>query len=244
VRQAVHFDFEVPKPVFIEYHTEHIRSSTGRETLASGYTQGDREAIVGRLLDKTDHFLIEPIVIGAPWLDHPRNKTTSDLMWFGHDFGEVLPEDIGEFQKLTDVVVTNAEEWTSVMRKLPEAKVKSAIATLLNEPEKKDWGGEENDHFSSNVTIGRRRRTAAFLLKGPTRFEEMTPAMCGKNGDQIYRLDKANADVSVVQHSHLVGPAVRETLRAFTVAPGRRSRKYCILDGQATYRLLRAYDFL
>jgi hypothetical protein len=115
---------------------------------------------------------------------------------------------------------------------------------LLTEPVKCDWGGEENDHYSGNVMVGGRRRTAAFLLKGPTRFQEMVPAMCGKNGDQIYRLTKAGADISVVQHAHTIGPAVRETVRSLVVTPGNRSRKFCIIDGQATYRLLKAYGLL
>lgn len=244
VRQQVHFDIETPKPVFVDYHTEHIVSSTGRMTLATGNTKGYREAIVGLLHRNNDHFLIEPIVMGAPWLDHPRNKEGQILMWLGREYGEILPEDIEEFSALSDVVAADADEWMSKMKAVPESQVKNAIAKILKEPTKKDWGGEENDHFSSNITVGGRRRTAAFLLKGPSRFEEMTPAMCGKNGDQIYRLDKANADVSIVQHSHLIGPAVRETIRSFTVAPGNRARKFCIIDGQATFRLLKAYDLL
>ena len=71
----------------------------------------------------------------------------------------------------------------------------------------------------------------------------MTPAMCGKNADQIYRLVRVRADIYVVQHSHLIGTAVRETLKAMVVQPGR-SGKFCLMDGQATYRLLKAYDLL
>jgi hypothetical protein len=144
---------------------------------------------------------------------------------------------------MKNALVANADEWISVMKKVPEEHVKNSIAALLNEPAKSDWGGEENDHFSANATVAGRRCTAAFLLKGPTRFQEMTPAMCGKNGDQIYRLTKAGADISVVQHAHLIGAAVRETLRSMVVTPGR-SRKFCAMDGQATYRLLKAYGLL
>jgi hypothetical protein len=144
---------------------------------------------------------------------------------------------------MKEVVVANADEWMSVMEKLPEAYVKKSIASLLTEPAKSDWGGEENDHFSANVTIAGKRYTAALLLKGPTNFREMTPAMCGKNGDQIYRLTKAGADISVVQHAHLIGPAVRETLRSMVVTPGR-TRKFSVIDGQATYRLLKAYGLM
>lgn len=240
VTHPVHFDINATKPVRVAYHTRHIVSDTGRMTLAAGYQKGYRHAMIGILHDKENEYEVEPIVIGAPWLDHPRNEADSRVVWSSHDYGEILPEDIAEFTLMKGIVVSNAEEWTSVMKDTPEEHVKTSIASLLNEPVKKDWGGEENDHFSANVTVAGRRRTAAFLLKGPTRFQEMTPAMCGKNGDQIYRLAKSGADISVVQHAHVVGAAVRETLRSMVVTPGR-SRKFCIIDGQATYRLLKAY---
>lgn len=244
VVHGVHLDFDYGKPVMIAYHTEHIHASTGMMKLAEGYQAGYLEATIGILHDKGDRFEIEPIVIGSPWLDHPRNEADPELMWFGHDYGELLPEDIEEFDRLASVKVADAEEWISVMRSIPEAHVKTSIARLLKEPVKADWGGEENDHYSASATVGGRRKTAAFLLKGPTKFQEMTPAMCGKNGDQIYRLVNSGADISVVQHSHLIGTAVRETLRAFVVQPGGRARKFCVMDGQATYRLLKAYDLL
>lgn len=240
VSHSVHLDFDYGKPVNIAYHTSHIVSDTGRMILADG---GRRQAIMGLLHDKGSSFEIEPIVIGAPWLDHPRNENGQQAVWLGYDYGEILPEDIQEFAAMGSATVADESEWMSVMAKVPEEHVKRSIAKLLNEPVKTDWGGEENDHYSANVTVAGRRRTAAFLLKGPTNFREMTPAMCGKNGDQIYRLSNSGADISVVQHSHLIGSAVRETVRAFIVQPGR-SRKFCVMDGQATYRLLKAYDFL
>ena len=243
VSHAVHFDINPGKPVNIAYHTHHIISDTGRMTLVDGYQKGYRQALIGLLQDKGDEFEIDPIVIGAPWLDHPRNPGGGELMWYSKDYGEILPEDFKEFSRMKDVVVSGADEWMSVMESIPEEHVKSSIGSLLNEPVKGDWGGEENDHFSANVTVAGRRRTAAFLLKGPAKFREMTPAMCGKSGDQIYRLAKSGADISVVQHAHLVGPAVRETLRSMVVTPSR-TRKFCVMDGQATYRLLKAYGFL
>lgn len=245
VSQQVHLEFDYGKPVVVTYHTSHICSDTGRMTLCEGYPQRYREAIIGFLHDKGDRFEIEPIVMGAPFLDHPRNakKGGSQAVWGGYDYGEILPEDIGEFARMSEVQAGDAAEWMSTMNQVPEASVKEAVALLLAEPTKKDWGGEENDHFSANVTVAGRRRTAAFLLKGPTSFKEMTPAMCGKNGDQIYRLTRAGADISIVQHAHLIGAAVRETLRAFVVQPGH-PRMFCVIDGQATYRLLKAYGLL
>jgi hypothetical protein len=244
VRHAVHFDIDPVKSVDVAYHTSHLVSDTGRMKLARGYQEGYREAMIGLLHDKGDVFEIEPIVMGAPWLDHPRNQPDGSIaIWHGYDYGEILPEDIAEFADMKNAVAASAEEWMSMMKRIPEEHVKKSIASLLKEPVKSDWSGEENDHFSSSVTVAGRRRTAALLLKGPTRFQEMTPAMCGKNGDQIYRLAKAGADISVVQHAHLVGPAVRETLRSMVVTPGR-PRKFCVIDGQATYRILKAYGLL
>lgn len=245
VTQSVHLEFDYGKPVVMPYHTSHIVSDTGKMVLIEGYTDGYREAIIGLLHDKGDRFEIEPIVMGAPFIDHQRNndKGGSQAVWGGYDYGEILAEDIAEFGKIRDVSTTSADEWMTAMQRTPEAHVKASIAQLLSEPTKKDWGGEENDHFSSNVTVAERRRTAAFLLKGPARFEEMTPAMCGKNGDQIYRLTRSGADISVVQHSHLIGTAVRETLRAMVVTPGH-PRFFCVMDGHVTYRLLKAYGLL
>jgi hypothetical protein len=181
---------------------------------------------------------------GAPWFDHPRNGDHSgELMWHGQDFGELLPEDIDQFSAMKNVAASDANEWLTVMQQVSEENVKRAFTSLLNEPSKKDWGGESNDHFSSNVSISGIRRTAAFLFKGPANFREMTLDMCGKRADQIYRLTNSGADISIVQHSHLIGEAVRNTLRALTVFPGY-PRKYCLIDGQATYRILKAHALL
>ena len=243
VKHAVHLDIDYGKPVNVAYHTNHLVSDTGRMTLESGHSEGYRQAMIGLLHDEGDSFEIEPIVIGAPWLDHPRNEDGTAAVWFGHNYGEILSEDIAEFARLKDAVVASASEWMSVMENVPEEHVKKSIATLPREPAKSDWGGEENDHFSANVTVANKRRTAAFLLKGPTRFQEMTAAMCGKNPDQIFRLTRTGADISAVQRAHLIGAAVRETLRALVVTPGR-PRQFCMMDGQSTYRLLKAYGLL
>ena len=245
VCHAVELDLDFGKPALIAYHTKHIVSDTGRLNLSMGTSRVPGHSIVGLLHDKHDHFEIEPVVIGQPWFDHWRNGDDgSQLMVLGHDFGEILPEDIDQFSRMKDVDVGSNDEWMDAMRKLPETAVKEAFASLLSEPTKKDWGGESDDHFSANVSVRGRRRTAAFVLKGPSPFREMTQEMCGKRADQIHRMVDSDADVSVVQHAHLIGSVVRRTLRELTIRPGDSRRKYCLIDGQATYRILKAYSFL
>ena len=74
VVQRVHLEFDYGKPVVIAYRTSHVVSDTGRMMLTEGYPKGYREAIIGLLHDQGDRFEIEPIVMGTPYLDHPRNE--------------------------------------------------------------------------------------------------------------------------------------------------------------------------
>ena len=251
VDHLVELDIDFGKPVHITYHTEHLVSTTGRERLAEGSVQ----SILGLLHNKSDRFEIEPLVIGTPLLDHHwnANEQRTYLMFSGYssNYGEILPEDIEQFSKMANTTVKDADEWMKVMQNMPEKEVKQSFAQLLGEPTQKDWGGESNDHFSRNVTVSGSRRSAAFLLKGPkggSYFREMTLDMCGKRANQILRLTESGADISIVQHCHLIGEDIGKTLRSLTVAPGGRTskiaRKFCLIDGQATYRILKAYNLL
>ena len=76
---------------------------------------------------------------------------------------------------------------------------------------------EQYDHYSADVTVNGKRKSAAFMFKGPSAWGEMKPRNLGKNGDQIYRLQQSKADILILQHCHHIGEAVRETLRAFSV---------------------------
>ena len=146
----------------------------------------------------------------------------------GVDFQQRVSKD--EFHRLKDV---------------PEREVKELFCELLGEESvPKDWGGEEADLFSSNLSVHGRKHSAAFLLKGPARFHEMTLADCGKNGDQIYRLFNTPAEVFVVQHCHKISPAVRKTIEAFALSQYARRCRYTLIDGYDTARILHAHGRL
>jgi hypothetical protein len=155
---------------------------------------------------------------------------------------ELQPEEIAQFAGMDQSWTPTKKEFARLAQ-FPERTVKELICELLGEHEvPSDWGGEECDVFSANLTVGSARQTGAFLLKGPAAFHPMTPKDCGKNGDQIYRLFNIPAHVYIVQHCHNIGAAVRKTVEAFAfgrsfIAPCR----YVIMDGIATARLLRAH---
>jgi hypothetical protein len=131
------------------------------------------------------------------------------------------------------------------LKNVSEKTVKSLICRLLGETDvPKDWGGEEADIFSSNLIVAGKRLVAAFLLKGPAQFHEMTMADCGKNGDQIYRLFNTPADVFVIQHCHKISPAVRKTVEAYALSHYSRRCRYTLIDGYDTARILHSHGLL
>jgi hypothetical protein len=238
---AILLPYESDWEVVLAYSTRHIYSDTMRGELHDGA----KVTVVAGIREVSGNRIVAyPLVIGSPSFDHPLNKDLGlDLIWFGWEWFELFPEDIDEFAMMSDVEYPMPAEWQSVMAKIPESYVKQSVCDLLKDTPAADWGGELLDHFSSSVHLNGERTTAAFLLKGPAHFSEMTPKHLGKNADQIYRLTASTAQVLIVQHSHDIGDAVRATLRAFAVNPAT-PRRYCLLDGRDTYRLLKAYGKL
>lgn len=156
---------------------------------------------------------------------------------------EVFVDGIDNFERAATIESPSTNE-LEFLRDIPEETVKNAFAEIVGEPDiPKDWGGERSDLYTTALRIERQRISAAFLFKGPAggkRFREMRIADLGKNGDQIERLCTEPADLLVVQHCHKIGSAVRNTIRAFCNQVGNE-RRYCIVSGFDTLRILKAY---
>ncbi len=123
-------------------------------------------------------------------------------------------DDIDSFAAVALIATDTVKR--SVPLSTPEAEVKAVICGAVGESPKKDWGGEQNDIFTTRVVLNGRRVPAAFLLKGPAVRGRLTIAKCGKNGDQIQRL--------------------------FESSQGHASVCCAIVDGLDTARLLAAYS--
>lgn len=225
--------------VELHYSTANITADTTRTELA----QGGPMSIVAELHSfKNKKLVFYPLLMGAPWLSAKTEPSpVPDPEWEGYGFYEQFVEDVEEFSRVTTI---DSPTDFDVMKKISEAAFKQCLGEILGDSVRKDWGGEMSDHFTSHVHLGGRRTTAAFLLKGPGNgFAPMGLNHLGKNNDQIYRLAQEPAELLVVQHCHDILPPVRATLRAFAVRPGY-PRRYCLIDGRDSLRLLTAYDKL
>jgi hypothetical protein len=237
VSSEIHPAGKVSMRVRLEYSTEFISSDTLRMELHRG---GPLSVIAMFNRKEDDCLVFRPLIIGSPWLRSDDPAWADQVMWWGHDFFENFVEDFDEFSKVRD---TPKPESIEPMRGISEKAFKSCLAEILGDRIVKDWGGEQSDHFTADIHLNGRRTTGAFLLKGPGKFTPMTLNHLGKNNDQIYRLAQESAQVLFVQHSHDITSAVRATLKAFAVQPGN-ARRYCLIDGRDSLRLLNAYGLL
>ncbi|HZR20694.1 MAG TPA: hypothetical protein VFE51_25665 [Verrucomicrobiae bacterium] len=230
--------FPIAQRVEIHYTTKLVTSATEKMRLHRG---GHLHAIVAQL----DHVaaattVFEPLLIGGPWLVPGDVKPSFDIMWHGYDFFENYVEDFDEFKNCRQF---ETPKDSSVMKQISEQAFKISIAKILGDSTEPDWGGETSDFYSSHLHLNGRRVKAAFLFKGPSRYSPMKLTHLGKNNDQILRLAEEPADILFVQHCHDISPVVRKTLRAFAVQPGN-PRRYCLIDGRDSLKLLKAYDLL
>lgn len=130
------------------------------------------------------------------------------------------------------------------LKKMPERKVNRAICTIVNQSEKKDWGGERNDIYTNNIVFKGKRRPAAFALKGMATKGMLTLNKMGKKADQIQRLFEGTAEIHFVVYHGDIDERILDQMQAQainkSVAKGKKIY-YCPIDGKDLARLLAAY---
>lgn len=223
-----------PIRVELHYSTRHICA----DTLQSALYEGRIISVVGQLSKfNNDCIIFEPLIMGFPNLFQDKEAVTFKPLFYCHTFYENFIEDIDEFAKVREIESPGDSE---LMRNISEAAFKTCLAEIFGDSAPNDWGGEQSDYFTAHLHLRGRRFTAAFLLKGPSKFHPMGLNHLGKNNDQIVRLSHEPAQMLIVQHCHEITSAVRETLRAFAVQPSN-ARRYCLIDGRDSLRILNAH---
>lgn len=164
--------------------------------------------------------------------------------------GDVLvPIDrIDSFARVRGVGVTEVAPILPTIAKLREEFVKVCLVDILGLPSvPKDWGGENDDVYSTHLLHNGERIAGSFALKGRSVPGRMRIRDLGKNGDQLVRLTSQPVDLFVIQHVNEVDSAVRKSLQNEIIAV-RASRNPqavgSLWDGVDTARLLVAHGYL
>lgn len=159
-------------------------------------------------------------------------------------------DDIKSFQETKNVDFESVSSFLGENGYLDisESTVQNALEKILCEKfHKKDWGGEYNDLYTSNVLLEESRRATAFLLKGNgLKVRTMEIKHCGKNGDQLIRLFESPAELFIIQFVGNISEAiVKDVEGKVELLRARGKEAYCcIINGTDTARLLYAYDLL
>jgi hypothetical protein len=133
---------------------------------------------------------------------------------------------------------------TTGLPQLPERKINRAICSIINQSEKKDWGGERNDIFTNNLAYQGRRRSAAFALKGKATKGILTLKKMGSQADQVQRLFEGTADIHCVVHHSDIDERVLDQMQIQAINKSILLQKkiyYCPINGKDLARLRAAY---
>ena len=227
---------DLSKELLLEFHSNGLTTATALHKL-----KGNPSVFVFGYIDEIDENYIyaRPFVIG----DLLEDTGTGFSFRYRNNL-EIRPE---EFDSLKEVdfsqLVANKE--LHILKQFPEKKIKEFFANVIGEPDiQKDWGGEEDDLFSVNVYLDGKRKSCSFAFKGPSKFKPMEIADCGKNGDQIVRLFQTPAEILILQHCHKINPSVRKMMQAFALSNLITKRKFCLIDGYETYKILKHFGKL
>lgn len=213
-------------------------------TSGGGLLSGRRNVyMLGHVTGLEPHRItLRPILIGRRFYGLESVTGRVDLL-LAEVKRRVFPTQVQQFSRIAEQQAPSRRE-LQALRDVPERQVKEWLAEIIGECRvPKDWGGEQSDLYTSRLLVDGEPVSAAFLLKGPARFEPMTIKALGKNGDQIDRLYREPADVLVLQHCHEITTQVISMLDVYAW-DARRPRRYMVIDGYDALRLLRAYGKL
>lgn len=215
-------------------HSDHVAPGSAGEML-TGHPSDI--FVIGHTTEVSPGSINGNLVFAGQILDV---KSPEVMLAYGPWHNHVFVEQINQFEKCQGEKHPRDSELKQ-LQTIPENDIKHAFAKLLDEDGvPKDWAGERADLFSTHALIEGKRATVSFAFKGPAKFHMMQLADLGKNGDQIDRLFTEPSDLLVLQHCHRISAAVRNTMKAYANQIGNQ-RRYCIIDGGDTLRVLRAY---
>lgn len=153
---------------------------------------------------------------------------------------ERFPQQIDEIPRIEEISYEDVD--VTKMKNYSEDEIKQWFADIMKESfVQSHWAGQKCDLYTSHLHVEGERKTAAFLLKGPSHFNVMKNRDLGKNGDQIVRLFSESADLYILQHCYVISADVRSMMKTFASRFYQPSL-FTIIDGNDTMRILKAYE--
>jgi hypothetical protein len=218
------------------FNSERLASAS-----ATGGLTGRKPAyIIGTVMQVTsDAIVLRPAFAGV-------RSFIEDDQFVAHAVPQdrrVYPSEVDQFSKAYEHSEVDAADIAS-LRSVPEELIKKSLASIVGEPfVPKDWGGERSDLYTTHISVQGKQVSSAWLLKGRGFPRPMTIAALGKRGDQIDRLYTEPADLLVLQHCHEIKTAVISMMETYAF-DSRRPRRFMILDGTDTARILKWHGTL
>lgn len=157
------------------------------------------------------------------------------------DVTQLSIDDIDSFERVASIQLAPDVKEVPIL----ENEFQTGLQRILGEQgEFNDWGGENDDLFSTRLILNGKRMNVAFGLKGRGTRGKLTPKKMGKQGDQIQRLFRTQADVFLIQYWKQIDQSVLEQMKLFAIAKSVLNGKriyYGVIDGQDTLRVIQAY---
>jgi len=168
-----------------------------------------------------------------------QSRSTIIKLFTKPQVSQIYIDDIDSFNKIKK---SSSKEYN--LSKISERIINEGLCRILNQDDKKDWGGEKNDLFTNNITFNKKRKSACLILKGKATKGTLTPNKLGKNGDQVQRLFEVIADIYILVYHSDVSESIIDLMQTMAIAKSLRENKkiyYCIIDGRDLNRLVDSY---
>ena len=240
-RNRVMLPYDCGREVFVEFDPHHFLSEVERAEHAGPI----RMSVMCHVdIVKPDLVSATALVMGTPTFTHFRNEgATLDLADHAADWFETWPEDIDELAACGRIARPADEDWQAALAPLSGDDICRMLADIMGGTRLQAEADTETLMFAAGATRGGEQEPCAVIVVADAGAGVLEPATLRTRPDAMAALSRTPAELWIVQHCHAIGPAVREMVRAFAVRP-HAPRRYCLIDGADTYRILKAYGKL
>ena len=242
-RNRVLLPYDCGRDVFVEFDPHHFLSDAERVA----HAHNARATVLCHVdIVKDDLVSATALIMGTPSFTHFRNENeVLDFDDHAADWFETWPEDIDELAACADIPLPPEAEWRAALGSVTGEDVCDALAGILGGTRLQGEAAAHSSMIAAGIHRGGEEEPAAIavITDADARGRALEPAALRARPDAMVAMNATPAELWIVQHCHTIGPAVRDMVRACAVRP-HAPRRFCLIDGADTYRILKAYGRL